>query len=438
MSAPSAAHRKSRPLWGPREPEARRNFWLCVSNGGVTGMGQAFFAWETVMAGFVYSLTGSPFLTGLWATIATIGWQWPQLFVGSIIEHRPRKMPTYNLTVAIRLAGMSGMLVALLLLHESPGALYWVMLACLLLFSSGGGICVVPFFDIVSKTIPHQHRSMLFAWRRCLTGGLGFATGAIVYLVLSDRWGLVFPYNYALLFVFALCFNSIGYLSFMLMREPVEAERPSPVPFRHFLRRGPALFRDDKDFRLFYLLKLCLALGSMCQVLYVPFVMTQFNAPLNQTGIFAAVVALIGGLATILWGRIATQHSEVHLLRIASGLMIVAPLTALAMSLATGVLAQVLALIYLPMAFFLFGCTTVALAGTEVGGTVYMLSLPPPDRRATYIAFLNTLSAPFTLFPALAGWLATYAGYGLVFGISMCSGIAATFLALQLRLRSTT
>jgi MFS family permease len=417
--------------------DARRNFWLCVSNGALASMGSAFFAYETIMAGLAYQLTGSTVLVGVLTTVAAIGWQWPQLLVGSRIEHLPRKMPMYNLSVAVRLLSLAGMIASLYLLEDAPMVLFAAILFFSATFSSGGGICVVPFMDIVAKAIPYTHRPSVFAWRQFLGGLLGAVSGAIAAWLLATDQGAAAPRTYAILFAIAFGINSLAYISFMLTREPVETFAPARIPFRQYLRRGPLIFRQDADYRRFYLFRVFIAFVTMSQAVFVPFAISTFNAPSENTGWFAAAVTLASGFSSLLWGRISRRFGEVALLRVGAAGLMIAPVTALLLSLVPlAPVAQAwLSAHYLWAFLFLFAAQTAAFNAIGIASTVYLLSLAPPARRPTYISFMNTLSAPLTATPILAGLLAHHIGYSVTFGVSCCAAAAALLTARRLRRR---
>lgn len=419
---------------GPLTGYRRRNFWLCVSNGAIVAMGSAFFSFETVMAGLTFNLTGSNLLVGLVTAMATSCWLWPQLIVGNRIEHRPRKMPVYRLSVALRCCALIGMTTALATLHESPYLLYTILLLGTIVFATGGGICVIPFMDIVAKSIPAGHRPMLMAYRRTLGGILGGVAGLATLYVLSDRSGLQFPMNYVTLFVAGGLINIVAYSCFMLSHEPVEDVPAARKPFGEFLRRGALLFKEDRDFRNYYYFRIGLAITYMSQTLLVPFGMARFDTPLEATGLFAAGIAVTGGLVSILWGRIAQRMGEVRLMTVSAALA-VAP--CLLVAIIACLPAQHAVTLWLAPRFHwlvlgVFACLTAARQGIDIAGALYMLAMPPAQLRPTYFAFMNSLSAPLMLSPMLAGVLADHISFAAAFLISATASVAMTGVTFRL------
>ena len=416
-------------------PQQRRNFLLCVGNGALVQTGMAFFAFETIFAGLAFSLTGSKVLVGLLTGTAQLGWLWPQIFAGSRIEHLERKLHVYNWTVGIRLAAHVGMITALLACRGRPLLLYWFLWGCIVVFSSAGGVCVIPFMDIVAKTIPAHHRSMLLGYRRLFGGLGGFLAGLAAVYVLSPQSGIAFPWNYTALLAVGLVFCAVAYGCFMRTDEPPGPAAAARRPFREFLRDGMRVCARDPHFRRFFLYRVAFHTGVMAYPLLAPFVMETFGASADITGWFAATVALSAGISSLAWGRLAQRWGEASLFRVCTALLLLSPGIALAAALlsatpwASGWIAQH----YVWVVLSVFLIHTVSINGTGIAGTVYLLGMPPEDQRPLYLAFMNTLSAPLVLTPVAAGVLASAHSYAAAFGASFLAGICALLIAFRLR-----
>lgn len=418
-------------------PESRRTFWLLVGNGAIVTMGSVFYSFETVMAGLAFELTGSTLLVGLLVTVATSGWFWPQLIVGSRIQHLPEKMPAYRLSAVLRVSGVSSMIAATWLLSDRGEVLYWAILGCTTLFAVGGGICVIPFMDILAKSIPVSHRPMLMAYRQSIGGALGCLAGLATVYILSEESGLNYPANYLTLFIVGGAINSIAYYCVVAVREPVEAVNPEPQTFGGFLAGGVKVFREDRDFRHYYYFRVCLYLGYMSQSLLVPFAMDRFNTPLEATGLFAAGVALTGGVFSLLWGRIARRIGEVGLFPLVSLLAFLpfAFMACIALFPRHSPMAQAIGPHFHWVVLAVFACLTAARQGIDMAGSLYLLAMPPATLRPTYFAFMNSMSAPLMLSPILAGWLAGSASFSIAFALSALSTLGMIAVSLTLRRR---
>jgi MFS family permease len=76
-----------------------------------------------------------------------------------------------------------------------------------------------------------------------------------------------------------------------------------------------------------------------------------------------------------------------------------------------------------------FGLLGVAIAAGSVSGPNIILEFCAPEDRPTYIGLTNTILAPVaTLGPIIGGWLATWAGYRVMFGGAACLALAGGVL----------
>ncbi len=420
------------------QPHVQWNFWMCVWNGAVVTMGTALFAAETVLAGLAYRLTESSFYVGLLISLGAIGWLWPQIMVGHFVESVRRKMPVYGASALIRFTSLLLMAAAVYAWDGPPMALYFILLALFTIFSSAGGVCVVPFMDIMAKTVPHGRIPMVLAYRRMFGGFLGVLAGALAAYILSARSGIGYPGQYALLILLGALLNGAAYYMFYSVREPADPSPPARTSFGAFLKRGPAIFRDDGDYRKLYFYRCVWAFGAMSQAVFVPFALDRLQAPESYTGWFAGVVMLSGGIAGILWGKAAQRHGEVRTLRWSAIVLFMAPLTALLLAIGLRLpgASSWVAEYYLWPCLFMFAVGKGAVHGAEISWTVYVLSLAPGGRRPTYVAFMNALTVPVLFAPTAAGYIAQRFSYEAAFTVSCAAALLALAIALRMRQRA--
>jgi MFS family permease len=393
----------------------------------------AFFAPGTVLAGLAENLTHSKFCVGLLISLGTVGWMWPGLFVGNLVEPLKRKKPLYIVSAAFRFGLMFVMGVAVLLWRGGPFGLFWMLLVIYVAFSSAGGTVVVPFMDIVGKAIPRARMPMLWAYRRSIGGVLGFVGSLIVGYVLSEKSGLEYPYNYGLLFILGALVCAPSYGFFIMVREPVHEVPEERSPFLDYLRRGWHIFRTDHNFRRLFFLRATWSVSRMSQLaLFVPMAIEYFKASPQETGgWFTAVILLMGGVSSIFAGAAIRRFGEARTMKACAVLDFLSPFLALALALAhlyepTRPLA---ARYYLPAYIVMYVLATTAVNGNDIAGTVYLLALPSPQLRPCYVAFINTMGIPLLFAPAVAGFLADLVSYPAVLAVSCAAALASFVVA---------
>ncbi|HOJ34007.1 MAG TPA: MFS transporter [Candidatus Hydrogenedentes bacterium] len=424
------------------DEHASKAFWLTVGNGALSMMGSAFFATDTVLAGLTEKLTKSSLCVGALVSASSVGWMWPQIFVGHWLETKPRKMPAYILSAVGRVASLILMAVAAYFWRGSSMSLYWILFLSVALFSSFGGIVGIPFMDIVAKTIHRRHLPLLWAYRNVFGGILGFVSSGIIAYILSARSNIPFPRNYALLFSFAIVLNGSAYAMFAVIREPIEPVMTSRTPFRVYLKRGIMIFKHDRDYRLLYLYRCVWAGATMSQAILVPCAVHYFDAPPAKTGgWFTGVILLVGGISSLAWGWLTRRVGEVRVLH-ATGTLVVCPtLIALLMTLLMhvgGTPATFLRTHYMGVYIIIYALASAVNNGNTIAYNVYTLSLPPPELRPSYLAFINTLIVPLLLAPTLAGYLVELLPYPAVFALSCICALATMRVAAHLQPRTAT
>ncbi len=144
--------------------------------------------------------------------------------------------------------------------------LFLIVLACYAVYSTSGGVCTIPFMDIVAKTVPRRRMHMLFSYRQLFGGVVGFLAGVVVVKLLSVTTE---PRQYAFLILLGTFVSVLAYLAFMNVREPVEPVPARRVPFMDFLKRGPVIFRRDSDYRRLFLYRCFWSFAAMSQAVFV-------------------------------------------------------------------------------------------------------------------------------------------------------------------------
>ncbi|RKY57942.1 MAG: hypothetical protein DRP94_07630 [Candidatus Latescibacterota bacterium] len=402
--------------------EARRDFWLIVLNGALFIFAFSFISPGTVLSAFVYQLTGSSLYVGLANALLGVGWFWPQIFISHVVQHRRRKMPFYRLSVFLRVGWMATMtLLTFLLGGTHPRTFFWAFLFLLFLYTSSGGIAMVPWADIVGKVVPPEERAKLFSLRQFYGGILAFLAGFVVKYVLSEESGLSFPYNYGVLFVISTVFVVVGLWAFLLVREPVHPVPERKNSFWEHMTDGPRLLRRDPDYRRYLLARVFWTFGMMGVPFYVPYAIDELGSHPSMAGTFLSVSMASQVLSNLIWGRMGSR-----------GILTAGTLLVSLGALWAGTVK------FLPEGAREYGFLLTFVAGgagvtaINVANIAYLLEIAPSKIRPTYVGFVNTFAAPLTFVPLLAGFLVRYISYPSLFFVSSSFGLASFLTTLTL------
>jgi len=389
----------------PLMDHSRRNFTLGVLNGALFNLASAFIRGSSVLPAFLSQLTSSKVLIGLSSNLGAAAWFLPQMLVAGLVGHRGRKLPLYIWMAALRSIFFAGLTISIFLFSNQKGLMLPLFFSLFTLYAVAGGIAGVPFMEIVGKTIPSQRRGSFFGMRTFFGGLLGIGGGWIVEKIMAHN---SFPTNFGLIFTLAFISITIALILFCFVREPwLQGERKN---FRESLLKGPQIFKEDANYRRFFLVRTLLGsylLGMPFYILYAQKVMGG-QEKLIGSYISYEMAGLI--LSNVIWGRLSNKGDNRYVLSLTS---------------ISGLLSPLLAITFPPspisfrFIFFFLGATT---SGLNIGYNNYLLEIAPPQERSTYVGFMNTIVAPTVFFSALGGLIIVLSSYAFLFGLvgSLC------------------
>lgn len=424
------------------QKNAQRNGRLIVLNGGLMQFAMSFASSETVIPAFIQTLTGSSILVGLARSMMQVGWAWPQILISWLIEKRERKLPLLIRVGMIHAACWCALGAAIWhLAGERPLVVLGVFIGMYAITTSLMGVSNVAWMDLVGKTVPQGGRARVFALRRMIGGGLAVASGAVIAYILSERSGVGFPRDYAVIFLIAAGLYAIASATFGLIREPIEPVRKSREPIRSYLAGGFRLLKDDDDYRRLFILRYLWATAMMGTSFYVPFAISDLGMNIVYIGLFVSVSQVSSVLSNALWARIGDRKGNRALLIYGTYFLAGSLLIPLSTPLVLDLTIRPLAFLGIPFSIstqvlyfsLTFLCNGFANSGMFTGRMALVLDLAPADRRPTYTSFMNTLGVPQGLLPILGGFLAAWLSYRDMFLISLAFIPPAIILARRIR-----
>ncbi|MHB9026225.1 MAG: MFS transporter [Armatimonadota bacterium] len=391
----------------------------------------------TVLPVLVLALSGSPFLASLIISIRYAGQGWPQLITASLVSGKPYRKSFYLLAV------IPGRLLllwpALLLIWrvESPGMMITAILVAYLAFWISEGFSMVPWVDMLGKTVHTQRRGRLFAAMHVVGGLLGVGAGLLVREVLN-RPDLPFPMGYGVLFAFSLGVLVVSTISLGLLKEPPSPPHEERYSTLALIKDIPNLLRSMPRFRQLVILQGLFGAALLPAPFYILFASELLQRAVPGAargegvgiGIFLAVqtAGIIFGNA--LWGHLSDRYGNRLLLRALALIHAAVPILAILAGLIAraDVPGWALYLAFAPT-FLAFGSLT---GGTWMGVTNYLLEIAPEHDRPAYIAVTNALNIPAVILPMAGGLLLRVLGYSVIFLIAAVILFFAFLLASRL------
>ncbi len=483
--ADTASNPESGVLAEPPQPASTRNYAFGTLNGVVGAVSMDFMHPELILAGLVMALTGSYWLVAFVSIINKAGALLPQLQVSSYLEHRPRKKPFYAGIILVRTAAVAVLLVSIRHMVGGSTGAFAAFYAAYLVWCVGWGSAHVIFMDMVGRLIPFKRVGAFLGGREFLGGILSLAAGWLIIQPILDsnrdvlseaaearavaeapaeapappaargvpRTRVTAPEarrevteNY---FALAVVGGTLGVLAMgflALCREEPGSRARHPTTLAESLRRGYRWLREDRDYRTYLWLRISFRITFLALVFFVPFGVERIEYtahPLGTValgGVMIAVIKLARVLSSAVWSRVADTLGDRRCLVGAGACFAVGPTLMLLAPHVPQVGAVPIPLtkvvLDLPLIVYLVALVAVGTAfqGSIIGGNRFLIGHAPPHRRISYVGFLNTVTSPLTLLPAVGAWVAGSPSLGLTPLFVGIAGGGVMFLVWALRL----
>lgn len=406
----------------------RKKFRRIAGAGIAFQGGSAAVDSATIIAGFVYTLTGSAIAVGLASASLRLGWLLPQLFVGYLAQRSQRRMPFYILGAFGRASCLALLACAIWIMGDaSRVSLTLIFFVLWIGYAFISGIVAVPYNDIVGRSIPSDRRSRLLAWRFFGGGLLGLAVAAAAFRLQSDT---SFPFGHAAIFGLAALLMFASSFLFVSAGEPktIKTADEQPAGFFVYLREGLRTYREDRRFRLFLYSQWLGGAALMALPFYV--IHAQLRG-LDLLDIPLMLAAQTGGalVSNALWGYWGDQRGKQRLLERVAILRLFPPLAALALpALLDGTPGA--GLVVSGSIFFVLGAL---MNGTTIAMLGYLMEISPDDRRPAYSGYFNVLVAPVSLLPIVGGIIADALSLRGVFVVAAIAAMVQLIMVRQLR-----
>ncbi len=403
-------------------PFEKRNFLSGLWHGAFFKFGRAFSHENSILPAFIYSLTGSPLLVGLLATLRRFGLIAPQLFFAGFLESKKYKRPYLVGVLYIRALMWFGMGWAVVLLaNTSPVLTTGLVFVLLTIFFFSGSMGQLVYSYILGSTISPQKRGRFFGLNNLLGGlagiGAGFLSGDILGHI-KNGGSLT---GYGRLFILTGLAFAVAGIGFIMMREKADGHHTKKKKIGAFFKESFQVARDHRAFRKLLIVALLYPAIFMALPFFVVLARDKLHATGTELGLFVTMQISGEMLGGLFWGTLGDHVGYRKVLIGLAGVITLTPLTA------------VLLYGFWPRAFMLvFLLTGFVLKPMDNSVRNYILEISSSHRVPQFVALKNTISAPTLFFPVIGGALLKLFGYNTVFVTSafLIFGAAVTGLFL--------
>jgi hypothetical protein len=406
------------------QPEiVKRNFRLGVLNGLFYITAETLLDPTLVLVTFLSMLTPSPLLLGLLLPIRDGAWALPQIWVSGYLQSIPHKITIYRRMSKVRIILWAALAGTIVFIRE-PNLLLAAFFLVFTFSSLINGLAGLPFFEVVSKTIPSNRRGEFFAWRLGL-GGVGSVAAAIVVRWILDPAGpLPFPYNYGLLSILFFVMATASMIAFNQVVEPVDTHILPRLQLAAQLQRAIKIVKQDELYRRYLSLQSAMMMAGAATPFFAVYVQQNLGGNPGMVGIYLAILTVAGLFSNAILGRISRRVRYSKIMQLAtlagigmSGLVLLLALMAEPLKISANA-----ASLWLMPVFLLAGIRNAA-AG--VSGSSLLLQIAPEGDRSIYIGFGNTWMGLVLLATGGSGFIVKLLGFEALFIFTIMAHLMA-------------
>lgn len=280
-----------------------RNYAAHLAHGLLGQTGFRLVQAPTFVPAYLQLLSGSDLVVGLARGAQALGQCLTPVFGATLVEHRPR---------VLRLGFVVGGLMRLQVLFFALAGLWLtgdVRIAAICLFLGLFGLFMgmqgVIFNFLRSKVIPVEVRGTLAGLRQALAG---VVSSAVAYL--GGRYLIepnVLGNGYAVTFLVAFGFTSLGLASLLAMKEPASPVVRPRASVRSRLSDALPLLRSDRDFAGYLVARALGRMGQMALPFCILYAKDQVEIGGGDLGLITAAWQLANTTTGLVWGAVADR-----------------------------------------------------------------------------------------------------------------------------------
>ncbi|MCD6424026.1 MAG: MFS transporter [Anaerolineales bacterium] len=386
----------------------KRNFFANLMDACFWFFGDSFAAAYTILPVFISTLTDSPILIGLIPALDGAGWFLPQLFMARTLEGRSRRMPL------VRIFGLFDRIPFLFLaagtffipqLDKRIALILILVIYAVKTFSSG--LVALPWQELIATVIPVSHRGRYWGYSLILGKLMGLGGAAISGILLVS---IVYPYNYATMFLIGFFAVSISY-SFLIRNIEPEIPRQNPPEYINLLTRIKGVFEVDKNFLIYLINRSFIFLASMSLAFITVYGIRKFDLPIAQSATFTAIMLISEIIGYGIWGTLGDRKGYKKVIETSNFILIIG-------------ISGLLWVNTLWALYLVFGLISFANSGEMISDQNFAMEFGSEEDRPTYIGMSKTLTGPFFLLaPLIGGSIVQFWGFKSMFLTAMILSI---------------
>jgi MFS family permease len=402
----------------------KRNLWAYMMEGVLFLVGVSFLDATAIIPVFIYTYTQSLELAGLATTLNTASSIIAQTVVGPYVNSI-HNMPRYIKRIMFICRPLPLLMIPILFASLNPYLTVTVFLVIYALLWASDGLVVVPWGDVLARTIAAEKRGKLLGYQQ-LWGGIGSLAAGFLIKYTLESTAFTNATRFSILFGSAALFLILAATAFSFTKDLPRTPGKKIANPLHYYRQLPAYFGKNKDFARMAVVRMVGSVTTMISPLVILFGKTLFglNPAQVSTLIYLQIVgSLVGGLV---WGTISSRFGNKFVIMTSQVVGLTLPLLALGC-----LMIKSLTIPYYILWIIVLG--NGMLKGSWLGYMNYTMDVSSEDNRTVFLLLNSLITFPLTFLSFIAGIIADHWGFVPLFILSAVAAVTAICLSTRLK-----
>jgi MFS family permease len=390
---------------GPKiTKDNKKVYFIFLWHGAFLALTMAMIDLNTVLPALISELTSSKIIFGLlYSMILGV----PRIFniifshYLSYVKYKKKILISGIYLRAITFLGMA--ITTFYFGKDDPSIVVFSFFIWIFLFSISGGFASLSYTEIIGKLTTKGDREKIFAAKQFVASVMAFSGGMIVKYIFSPG-NYEFPNNYSILLFIGFIGLIVAAFSFWTIDEKPSVVNEKKMKLTHFIRKVPAILKNDPRFLKFVLIENLSSFSLMVLPFYMVFANDTFNLSSEYVGTFLLFQITGMVLSNLFWGYIGNKRSARYVVRIC--ILIGAGIPILAL-IAGRLSPEIYKYLFLLVGF--------VISGRKIGFTPYLLDITPTENRTVYLGIRDSLNILVIILPLMGGVLINLLGYSITF-----------------------
>ncbi len=399
--------------------QSQRNFYVLLADAVAYAVFFTFWDVNTVIPVFLDCAGCPSWLIGVANTIKQLGYLLPQLVMTALL-YKVHSMVRFIRAVMFIDRPQLLLFSSLLLLTGNKTALI-LFFVSFTIFCFGEGIILIPWMDLLGRTVRPGHRGRLWGTVQVCGGLAALGTGFIISRIINHP-DYPYPLNFFLIFSLGALILLPSLLLFKMAADPPLRN----VAARPKWKSSVILCLVNKKFILLLVVQLLVSADALALPYYIIMARHKFAELSPSIGIYIFLNICGAVLGGVLWGFFGGRGRNRQAIVLVALVKVFAAGGFLIAQLMPG---KTTVSFLLAPAFVLAGMAS----GAWLGFINYILDLSGDHNRIFFIAVNNVALLPVSLLPLIGGIVRGYAGDTALFAVTTLLAICGFALSFRLK-----